>query len=31
VKLLFTPVSILGGLAAGAVGKKIFDAVPEKE
>jgi hypothetical protein len=27
VKLLFTPLSILGGLAAGAVGKKIFDLV----
>jgi hypothetical protein len=27
VKLLFTPLSILGGLAAGAIGKKIFDAL----
>jgi hypothetical protein len=27
VKLLFTPLSILGGLAAGAVGKKVFDAI----
>ncbi|MEA2412923.1 MAG: hypothetical protein QOC77_3484 [Thermoleophilaceae bacterium] len=27
MKLLFTPLSILGGLAAGAVGKKIFDLV----
>jgi hypothetical protein len=27
VKLLFTPLSILGGLVAGALGKKIFDAL----
>jgi len=27
VKLLFTPLSILGGLAAGALGKKAFDAL----
>lgn len=27
MKLLFTPISILGGLVAGAIGKKAFDAV----
>lgn len=27
MKLLFTPLSILGGLVAGALGKKIFDAL----
>jgi hypothetical protein len=27
VKLLFTPLSILGGLVAGALGKKLFDAL----
>jgi hypothetical protein len=27
VKLLFTPLSILGGLIAGALGKKAFDAI----
>jgi hypothetical protein len=27
VKLLFTPLSILGGLIAGALGKKVFDAI----
>jgi hypothetical protein len=27
VKFLFMPFSIAGGLAAGAIGKKIFDAI----
>jgi hypothetical protein len=27
VKFLFMPVSIVGGLVAGALGKKIFDAI----
>lgn len=27
MKFLFTPLSIAGGLVAGAIGKKIFDAV----
>lgn len=27
MKLVFTPISIVAGLVAGAIGKKIFDAV----
>jgi len=26
MKFLFTPLSVAGGLVAGAIGKKIFDA-----
>jgi hypothetical protein len=27
MKLLFTPISIIGGLAAGVVGRKLFDQI----